>query len=166
VRCSRTFSKPNVLTPDAANVAARPTKALSASRASVQNASAATAKASWNPRATPETTALECKLRYAKNTTRTNVPFVHAIHVAFEVTNYNPAICVILNMYALCTTAKNGKKVTTTSYAHVLSGQAVSARQTRKLLCVAKNCSYANSLDFDADWRNVFRSPSVLALRS
>ncbi len=48
---------------DATNVAARPTKALRASR--VLSTSAATAKARSNQRATTETTALERKLRCA-----------------------------------------------------------------------------------------------------
>ena len=51
-----------------------------------------------------------------------NVPFVRAIHVAFEVTNYQPAICVPTT-YALCITAKTNQKVTTTLFAHVLSAK-------------------------------------------
>ena len=49
---------PNVLKQHAANAAARPTKALRASR--VLNTSAPIAKACSNRRATTETTALEC----------------------------------------------------------------------------------------------------------
>ena len=62
-----------------------------------------------------ETTALECKLRCAKNaaTARTNARFVRAMHVVFEVTNYKRAICV-QNTCALYVTAKNCQKVTTT----------------------------------------------------
>ena len=80
---------PNVL--HAANAAARPTKALRASR--VQNTSALIAKARSNRRDTTETTALEWKPRYATNaakpaTARTDAPFVHAVHVVFELTNH------------------------------------------------------------------------------
>ena len=49
------------------------------------------AKARSNRRDTTETTALEWKARYATNalkpaTARTNAQFVHAVHVAFEIT--------------------------------------------------------------------------------
>jgi hypothetical protein len=63
------------------------------------NTSAPIAKARSNRRATTEMTALEWKPRYATNvlkpaTARTIAhSFVHARHVAFEVTNYQPAIC-------------------------------------------------------------------------
>ncbi len=92
--------------------------------------SAPIAKARSNQRATTETTALECKLRCAQNaakpaTARTNARFVRAIHLVFEVTNYKRAICV-QNMYALCVTAKNCQKVTTTIYAHVQSAKRAS----------------------------------------
>ena len=77
------------------------------------------------PNLGPGTTALECKLvRSAKNaakqaTALTDAPFVRALHVAVEVTNYKPAICV-LNTYAPCVAAKKSQKVTRTLYAHVL----------------------------------------------
>ena len=51
--------QPNAIKPNAANAAARLTKALRAS--SVQNTSAPIAKALSNRRATTETTVLECK---------------------------------------------------------------------------------------------------------
>jgi hypothetical protein len=116
---------PNVLNQHATNAAARLTKALRASR--VLNTSAPIAKARSNRRDTTETTALEWKPRYATNaakpaTARTNAPFVHAMHVAFEITNYKPAICVP-NTCALCVTARKNQKVTTTLYAHVLSAK-------------------------------------------
>jgi len=65
----------------------------------VLSTSAPIAKARSSRRATTETIALEGKLRCAKNaakpaTTRTNVRFVRAVHVVFEVTNYKRAICV------------------------------------------------------------------------
>ena len=44
------------------------------------------------------------------------------MHVVFELTNYQPAICV-LNMYALCVTARKNQKATTTRYAPVLSAK-------------------------------------------
>ena len=117
--------QPNAIKPDAANAAARLTNALRAS--SVQNTSAPIAKALSNRRATTETTALEWKPRYATNavkpaTARTNAPFVHAMHVVFEVTNYQPAICV-LSTYALCVTGKKNQEVTTTLHALVLSAK-------------------------------------------
>ena len=119
---------------DAANAATRLTKALRASR--VLNTSAPIAKARSNRRVTTETTALEWIPRYATNaakpatvrtiapfryatnaakpaTARTNAPFVRAMHVVFELTNYKPAICV-LNMYAICVTARKNQKATTT----------------------------------------------------
>ena len=124
--------QPNAIKPNAANAAARLTKALRAS--SVQNTSAPIAKARSNRRATTETTALEWKPRYATNavkpvTAQTIAPFVHAILVAFEVTNYQPAICV-LNMYALCVTARKNQKATTTRYAPVLSAKHASFSAT------------------------------------
>jgi hypothetical protein len=124
--------QPNAIKSDAANVAARLTKALRASR--VLNTSAPIAKANSNRRTTTETTALERKPRYVANaaksaTARTNAPFVHATHVAFELTNYQPAICV-LNMYALCVTARKNQKATTTLYAHVLSAKHASFSAT------------------------------------
>ena len=76
--------------------------------------------------------ALESKPRYAANvvkpaghraTARTNVPFGHAgsayYSMVFEVTTYQPAICVMAT-YALCVTAKKNQKVATTPFAHVL----------------------------------------------
>jgi hypothetical protein len=124
--------QPNAINPNAANAAARLTKALKAS--SVQNTSAPIAKALSNRRATTETTALEWKPRYATNaakpaTARTNAPFVRAMHVVFELTNYQPAICV-LNMYALCVTARKNQKATTTRYAPVLSAKHASFSAT------------------------------------
>ena len=124
--------QPNAIKPDAANAAARLTKALRAS--SVQNTSAPIAKALSNRRATSETTALEWKPRSATSaakpaTARTNAPFVHAMHVVFELTNYQPAICV-LNMYALCVTARKNQKATTTRYAPVLSAKHASFSAT------------------------------------
>jgi hypothetical protein len=124
--------QPNAIKSGEANVAARLTKALRASR--VLNTSAPIAKARSNRRATTETTALEWKPRYVTNaaklaTARTNAPFVHAAHVAFELTNYQPAICV-LNMYALCVTGKKNQKVTTTPYALVLSAKHASFSAT------------------------------------
>ena len=124
--------QPNAIKADAANAAARLTKALRASR--VLNTSAPIAKARSNRRDTTETTALEWKPRYATNaakpaTARTNAPFVRAMHVVFELTNYQPAICV-LNMYALCVTARKNQKATTTRYAHVLSAKHASFSAT------------------------------------
>jgi hypothetical protein len=68
--------------------------------------------------------------RYATNaakpaTARTNAPFVRAVHVVFEVTNYQRAICV-QNTCALYVTANNCQKVTTTIYAHVQSAKRAS----------------------------------------
>ena len=95
----------------------------------VSSTSVPIAKARSNQRAATEITAfeLEWKPRYATNvvkpaTKRTNAPFVHAIHVDFELTNHQPAICV-LNTSALCVTATKNQKVTTTLYAHVLSAK-------------------------------------------
>ena len=118
----------NVRKQDAANAAARLTKALRAS--SVQNTSAPIAKALSNRRATTETTALEWKPRYVTNaakpaTARTNARFVRAMHVVFEVTNYKRAICV-QNTCALYVTATKNQKVTTTIYAHVQSAKRAS----------------------------------------
>ena len=72
-------------------------------------------------------------------TARTIAPFVDAMHVAFEVTNYQPAICVPTT-YALWVTAKKNLKVTTTLLAHVLS---------------AKHAS------FSATWRKIAHTPVV-----
>ncbi len=97
--------------------------------------------AGTNQRATTEMTALEWKPRYATNavkpaTARTNAPFAHAMHVDFELTNYQPAICVPTMYYAPCVTAKRNQKVTTTPRAEC---------QTCKLFGhVANDCSYAN----------------------
>ena len=100
----------------------------------VLNTSAPIAKARSNRRATTEPTALEWKPRYVTNaakpaTARTDAPFVHATHVAFELTNYQPAICV-LNTYALCVTGKKNQKATTTPYAPVLSAKHASFSAT------------------------------------
>ena len=124
--------QPNAIKADAANAAARLTKALRASR--VLNTSAPIAKARSNRRATTETTALEWKPRYATNaakpaTARTNAPFVRAMHVVFELTNYQRAICV-QNTCALCVAATKNQKVTTTLYAHVLSAKHASFSAT------------------------------------
>ena len=142
--------QPNAIKADAAHAAARLTKTLRAS--SVLNTSAPIAKARSNRRATTETTALEWTPRHAANaakpatlrtiapfryatnavkpaTARTNAPFVHAMHVVFELTNYQPAICV-LNMYALCVTARKNQKATTTRYAPVLSAKHASFSAT------------------------------------
>jgi len=96
--------QPNAIKPNAANAAARLTKALRASR--VLNTSAPIAKARSNRRATTETTALEwiplyatnaakpatvqtiAPFRYATNaakpaTARTNARFVRAMHVVW-----------------------------------------------------------------------------------
>ena len=115
----------NVRKRNAANAAARLTEALRASR--VLKTSAPIARARSNGRDTTETTALEWKPRCATNaakpaTAQTNAQFVHAMHVAFEITNYKPAICVP-NTCALCVTARKNQKVTTTLYAHVLSAK-------------------------------------------
>ena len=142
--------QPNAIKADAANAAARLTKALRASR--VLNTSAPIAKARSNRRATTETTALEWIPRYATNaakpatvrtiapfkyatnaakpaTARTNARFVRAMHVVFELTNYQPAICV-QNTCALCVAATKNQKVTTTLYAHVLSAKHASFSAT------------------------------------
>ena len=88
----RDSQQPNVIKPDAANAAVRPTKSV---RVSVST-TAPIAKARSNRRATTETTALEHRPRYATNaakpaTARTNARFVRAMHVVFEVTNDKPA---------------------------------------------------------------------------
>ena len=75
----------------------------------------------------PATVRTNVRARYATNaakpaTAQTNAQFVHAMHVAFEITNYKPAICVP-NTCALCVTARKNQKVTTTLYAHVLSAK-------------------------------------------
>jgi hypothetical protein len=107
-------------------------KALRASR--VLNTSAPIAKARSNRRATTETTVLDWKPRCVTNaakpaTARTNAPFVHATHVAFELTNYQSAICVP-NTCAPYVTAKKNQKVTTTLSAHVLSAKHASFSAT------------------------------------
>jgi hypothetical protein len=107
----------------------------------VLNTSAPIAKARSNRRATTETTALERQPRYATNavkpaTARTIAPFVHAIHVAFEVTNYQPAIRPRMHFCV----AKKSQKVTTTLFAHVLS---------------AKHASFL------ASWRKIAHTPIV-----
>ena len=99
------------------------------------------AKARSNRRATTLTTALSWKPRYATNavkpaTARTIAPFVHAIHVAFEVTNYQPAIRPRMHFCV----AKKSQKVTTTLFAHVLS---------------AKHASFL------ASWRKIAHTPIV-----
>jgi hypothetical protein len=88
----------------AAIAAARPTKARRASR--VLNTDARAAKVRSNRRAITETTALGCKVRCAKNAAkpsmaRTNAQVVRALHVAVQVGNSGPAIC-LLSLYALC----------------------------------------------------------------
>ena len=120
--------QPNVRKQDAANAAARPTKAPRASR--VLNTSALIAKARSSRKVTTETIALEWKPRYATNaakqvTARTNARFVRAMHVVFEVTNYKRAICV-QNTCALYVTATKNQKITTTIYAHVQSAKRAS----------------------------------------
>ena len=73
--------------------------------------------------------------------------FVHARHVAFEVTNYKPAICVP-NTYALCVAAQKNQKATQHYFPHAEC-------QTSKLFGhVTKDCAYANCLDVDDDWFN------------
>ena len=119
----------NVIKPDATNAAARPTQLLRASR--VPNTSTPIASARSNRRATTEMTALECKPRYATNaaklaTARTHAPFVRAMHVAFEVRNYNQ----LFVYYALCVTAKKSQKVTITLYAHMLRAKHASLSAT------------------------------------